>query len=82
MLGHVGGALAHAAHLAAVAHRAAHLPGELGDDVGVDAVEPGDALAHQLDPLGERARGPGLLRRARRGEPGAHVGDRSTGRVA
>ena len=69
--GHVGGALAHAAHLAAVADRPAHLPGELGDEVGVDPVEPRHALADQLDPLGERPRRPGLLRGARRGEPRA-----------
>ena len=69
--GHVGGALAHAAHLAAVADRPAHLPGELGDEIGVDPVEPRHALADQLDPLGERPRRPALLRGARGGEPGA-----------
>ena len=81
--GHVGGALAHAAHLAAVADRAAHLPGELGDEVGVDPVEPGDALLDERDPLGERAGGPGLLRGARGGELArGRSSAGSTGRVA
>jgi hypothetical protein len=62
--GHVVRALVEAPELAAVLHRPAHLPGELGHDLLAHRVEPRDAREHERDALLERAPGPGLLRLA------------------
>jgi hypothetical protein len=73
-IGHVVGAFLDPADLAAIADRAAHLPGNLGHDLVVQGAQPGDPGADQRDPLGQWPRRPVLLRRAGLGHSRINIG--------